>query len=70
MSSSLLFTTLCDALWRGDGSFPSTLTDKETEKLLSQAEKQAVSGLVVDTLFRHDVRMPQQWVFESVGLLE
>lgn len=70
MNNSLLFVTLRDALWRKDETFPTVFSDKGIENLLSQAEKQAVSGLVVDSLFRHDVKMPQLWVFEAVGLLE
>ena len=60
-----------DALWRNDSDIQlKELSDDEIAQVLSIAEKQAVSGLIIDSLFRHDVRMPQQWVFETIGLLE
>ncbi len=70
MDYFLFFSLLRDALWRTGKSFPLELSLYETEKLFLLAEKQAVSGLVVDALIRHDVKMPQEWVFEAVGLVE
>lgn len=51
-------------------TIPSELLPKNTKNLFLLAEQQAVSGLVVDALIRHGVKMPQQWVFEAVGILE
>lgn len=70
MDDSLIFTLLREALWRNNETVPSYLTTKKTEKLFSLAEQQAVLGLVVDSIIRHYVKMPQQWVFEAVGILE
>lgn len=70
MNNSLLFTILREALWRIDEHVPIELSENETERLFALADVQAVSGLVADALIRNDVRMPQQWVFETVGLLE
>lgn len=64
------FAILRDALWRSNETIPESITEEEITPLLAMAEKQAVSGLVIDALFRHDVRMPQSKVFECVGLSE
>ncbi len=67
------FDLLRDALWRNDSDIffqLKELSDDELPHILALAEKQAVSGLIIDSLFRHDIRMPQQWVFEGVGILE
>ena len=44
--------------------------EKEIVPLLSLAEKQAVSGLISDSLIRHAVKLPSMRVFELVGLQE
>lgn len=64
----LLFKLLRNALWRTEESIPKELTGKEIEQLLAVAEEQTVSGLIVDALIRKDVRMPQERVFEMVGI--
>lgn len=64
----LLFKLLRNALWGTEETIPKELPGKETEELLAAAEEQTVGGLVVDALIRNDVRMPQEWVFEVVGL--
>lgn len=70
MYYSLLFTLLREALWRSVEPIPPDLSSVETECLFTLAEQQAVSGLVIDAIIRHDVKIPQQWVFEAVGILE
>lgn len=67
----IFFDLLRDSLWRNDTVFQlKELSNDEIAQVLLIAEKHAVSGLIIDSLFRHDVRMPQQWVFEAVGVLE
>lgn len=67
---SLFFLLLRDALWRRNEPLPSELSEKEIEPLLSLTKKQAVSGLISDSLIRNDVKLPQMRVFELVGLQE
>lgn len=66
----LLFLLLRDALWRGHEEPPVSLSKEETSELFEIAEKQAVSGLVIEALTRNNVGMPQAKIFEAVGLLE
>ncbi len=70
MDYSLLFTLLQEALWKKDVTIPLKLSPQNTEELFLLAEQQAVSGLMVDAIIRHDVKIPQQWVFEAVGIIE
>lgn len=70
MDNSLLFTLLSEALWRKDVTIPVELSSKKTEILFLLAEQQAVSGIVADALVRRNVKLPQNWVFKTVGLLE
>ena len=70
MKDSLIFVALRDALWRNNEVLPYGLAEEETAELFVIVSKQAVSGLVMDAMIRHDIRMPQQRVFEMVGLLE
>ncbi len=63
----LLFKLLRNALWGTIETIPRSLSGKELEQLLAIAEEQTVSGLVIGSLIRNDVRMPQKWVFEIVG---
>lgn len=66
--NSLFFLLLRDALWQRNEPIPSELSESEMESLLSLAEKQAVSGLISDSLIRHDVKLPQMQVYELIGL--
>ena len=68
--TELLLSLLRDALWHSGKEFPSELSENESQRLLALANKQAVTGLVADTLIRNDVRMPKQCVFEAIGSLE
>lgn len=67
---SLLITLLREALWRNGEKIPDELTNEECYQLFVLAEKQAVLGLIIDALTRHNVKMPQMKVFETVGTLE
>lgn len=64
----LLFALLRNSLWQSDDALPEMLPDNMMKQLFILAEEQTVSGMVVDALIRNDVRVPQQWVFEMVGL--
>ena len=66
----LFLSLLREALWRNSGNIPSELTEEESKKLFPLAEKQAVLGLIIDSLMRHNIKMPQMKVFEVIGTLE
>ena len=66
--NDLFFALLREALWRCEDCLPSELSDKQAYTILRMAEQQAVSGLVTDALIRHDIKLPQALVFESVAL--
>lgn len=68
--TSLFFLFLRDALWRRNEPLSSLLPDSKIGLLLTLAEKQAVSGLIKDSLIRYDVSLRQMQVFEIVGLQE
>lgn len=63
-----LFTFLRNALWRIDNYVPKELSEKEVSRLITLAEEQTVSGLVVDSIIKNDIKIPQEWVFEAVGI--
>ena len=68
---TLFFAILRDALWREKrDQLPTELSDSEATAILTLAAKQTVSGLVIDALFRHNIKMPRQNVLKSIGLLE
>lgn len=67
---NLLFLLLRDALWHDQEELPTSLSEEEASKLFKISEKQAVSGLVVEALTRNNVGLPQDIVFEAVGLQE
>ena len=64
------FCLLQDALWRNGEDLSKEYPTETITRLFALAEQQAVSGLLIDALIRHDVKMPQQWVLEAIGLLE
>ena len=66
----LFLSLLREALWRNSGNIPSELTEEESKRLFPLAEKQAVLGLIIDSLMRHNVKIPQMKVFEAIGTLE
>ena len=66
----LFLSLLREALWRNSGNIPSELTEEESKRLFPLAEKQAVLGLIIDSLIRNDVKMPQMRVFEAIGTFE
>ena len=59
---------LQQALW--GIPFEGEVTPKEAGELIDLAEKQAVSGLIIDALIKNDVRMEQMKLFEAIGYLE
>ena len=63
-----LLGLLQQALW--GTSFEGEITPKEAGGLIDLAEKQAVSGLIIDALIKNDVRMEQMKLFEVIGYLE
>lgn len=67
-TKNLLFTFLRNALWRNEDWLPGELSEEETSHLILTAEEQTVSGLVVDAIIRNDIKIPQEWVFEAVGI--
>lgn len=69
-SDSVFFALLKEALWRTEFEIPLSFKEIKAKDLLILAEKQAVSGLVIDSLFRNDIRLPQELFFDSFGYLE
>jgi len=67
-TKNVLFTFLRNALWRNEDWLPGELSEEETSRLILTAEEQTVSGLVVDAIIRNDIKIPQEWVFEAVGI--
>lgn len=67
---NLLFALLREALWHAQETLPRELSEKQARKLLRVAEEQTVVGLITDALFRNDVRIGQENLFEAVGLYE
>ena len=63
-----LFGLLQQALW--GTPFEGEITPKEAGELINLAEKQAVSGLIINALIKKDVRMDQMKLFEAIGYLE
>ena len=53
---TLFFALLRDALWHTGQDIPTSLSDKEGEGFLSLAKQQTLSGLIIDALFRHNVK--------------
>lgn len=70
MEETCFITLLREALWRKNESLPNELSEKEYITLYALAEKQAVLGLIIDSLIRNDVKIPQMRVFEAIGTLE
>lgn len=70
VEQELFFSLLREAMWRNKGNSPSELTEEECRNLFTLAEKQAVLGLIIDSLTRNNIKMPQMKVFEAIGTLE
>ncbi len=66
----LLFLLLREVLWHSHEELPVSLSEEDATRLFAKAEKQAVSGLVIEALTRNNVGLPQEKIFEAVGLLE
>lgn len=66
----ILFSLLRDALWLNEEILPHELTEQDAAEVFALAKKQAVAGLVLDALIRHDVKMTKQRVFEAIGFVE
>ena len=56
------------ALW--SIPFKDQITTIEAGELIALADKQAISGLIINALIKNDVRMEQQTLFEAIGFLE
>lgn len=67
-TSQWLFTLLREALWGEQQEEP--IPPKSLSSILNEARRQTVSGLVIDQLFKHNVQMPKQMVYESFSWLE
>lgn len=71
MNSMKTFLALLrDSLWQSEENLPSELLRWDSAGLLSLAKQQTVYGLVIDSLIRHDVHIPQKMVFAAIGALE
>ena len=64
----LLFTFLRNAIWRIEHDVPKELSEEEVSRLISVADEQTVSGLAVEAIIQNDIKIPQEWVFEAVGI--
>lgn len=69
-SLQLFFALLRDALWHSEKNLPKELSSDTLAELFSIAEKQTVSGLVVDAITRNNINMDVDWVLDALGLLE
>ena len=67
---NLFFALLREALWHSQETLPGDLSERQAGKLLRVAEEQTVVGLITDALFRNDVRIGQENLFEAVGMYE
>lgn len=65
---NLLFALLREALWHSQETLPSDLSERQARRLMRVAEEQTISGLIIDALFRNDVRIGQENLFEAVGM--
>lgn len=65
---NLLFALLREALWHSQETLPSDLSERQARRLMRVAEEQTISGLIIDALFRNDVRIGQENLFEVVGM--
>lgn len=63
-----LLRLLQQALW--SIPFKDQITTMEAGELIALADKQAISGLIINALIKNDVRMEQQTLFEAIGFLE
>ena len=66
----LFFTLLREGLWQSEENLPSELSRWDATGLFSLAKQQTVYGLVIDSLIRHNVHIPQKMVFAAIGALE
>ena len=71
MNSMKTFLALLrDSLWQSEENLPSELSKWDATGLFSLAKQQTVYGLVIDSLIRHNVHIPQKMVFAAIGALE
>ena len=69
--TSILFALLRHALWQSKEEIPHELSGEESKRFLSEAKKQAVLGLVIDSLIKQEVvRLPHKRVIEVTLALE
>ena len=66
--NSLFFALLRSALWGNNEDLPKELSEKEAFNLFKVVEEQSVSGLVFDAIIRNEMKIPQSFVFEAVGI--
>ncbi len=64
----VFFKILRSALWqKGKENLPEELSKREARKLLYLAEKQTVSGMVVDVLYGNSIKMPEEQFYEAMA---
>lgn len=81
--NDLFFALLRNALWypytkaarysyidEEKQELPNNISVKVSESLLDLADKQTVSALIADSIFRNDIKLSQAFLFEMVGLVE
>lgn len=64
------FKLLRMSLWQRGEGLPKNLKLAEASEIKKIAEKQAVAGLVFDTIIRNNIIIPQETLFEILGLQE
>ena len=69
-TEQLFFALLRDSLWHFEKDLPKEISLATFTELFSLAEKQTVSGLIVDAMTRNNIKMPEDCVLDVVGLLE
>ncbi len=67
---TIFLALLRNALWNSEEEIPHELSEKDAKLLFSLASQQAISGLILDSLIRNNVKIPQHRVFEAIGLVE
>lgn len=65
----VLFVLLRNELWQ-EGQIDVTLSEDEKDRLLADAKKQAVIGLVANALIRNNIAIGREWVFKALTLIK
>lgn len=64
----LLFTLLSNALWCKEKGLPKELSEEEVSQLITVADEQTVSGLIAYVIIWNDIKTPEDWYFEAIGI--